>query len=152
MARNPKSRPESIKPPPAPRPPNRTTAPPDLAPTALPEGRLALLPPDWLPIALVLGDAIIAGGSVLLAYWYRHNLDPIYPEGSAALAFGPYVVAIPFVIVIYLFALTLNRQYLSWRGRTLTAILLVVALLIMGTSPNGPVLSRWPTSVSPIPV
>ena len=124
MARNPKSRPEQVKPERAPGLPGSPVAASELAPAALPEGRLALLPPDWLPIALVLGDAIIAGGSVLLAYWYRHNLDPIYPEGSAALAFGPYLVAIPFVIAIYLFALALNRQYLSWRGRTLTAILL----------------------------
>jgi exopolysaccharide biosynthesis polyprenyl glycosylphosphotransferase len=97
---------------------------PEVTSTAPPKGRLALLPPDWLPIALVVGDAIIAGGSVLVAFWYRHNFDPIRPEGSAALAFGPYVVAIPFVIAIFLFALAINRQYLSWRGRTLTAILL----------------------------
>jgi len=96
------------------------------APIALPvpTGRLAILPPDWLPIALIAGDAVIVAVSLLLGYWYRHNLDPIRQQGGAALAFGPYLVAIPVVILIYWLALGINRQYNSWRGRTLASILL----------------------------
>jgi len=88
-----------------------------------PDSRLAFLPPDWLPLALIAGDAVIAAASVLLGYWYRHNLDPIRQQGGEALQFAPYVLAIPVVIVIYLLALALTRQYQSWRGRTLAAIL-----------------------------
>src|SRR5258708_35807017 len=90
----------------------------------VPTGRLAVLPPDWLPIALIAGDAVIVAVSLLLGYWYRHNLDPIRQQGGAALAFGPYLVAIPVVILIYWLALGINRQYNSWRGRTLASILL----------------------------
>ncbi len=90
----------------------------------VPTGRLAILPPDWLPIALIAGDAALVAVSLLLGYWYRHNLDPIRQQGGVALAFGPYLVAIPVVIVIYWAALAINRQYNSWRGRTLAAILL----------------------------
>ncbi len=114
---------------------DRTAAPPiskarvvepsdDLLPVAAPTGRLVFLPPDWLPIALIGGDAVIVLISLLLGYWYRHNLDPIRQQGGVALAFGPYLAAIPVVIVLYWLAFAINRQYNSWRGRTLTAILL----------------------------
>jgi exopolysaccharide biosynthesis polyprenyl glycosylphosphotransferase len=93
-------------------------------PVAAPSGRLVFLPPDWLPIALVAGDAVIVVVSLLMGYWYRHNLDPIRQQGGEALAFGPYLAAIPVVIVLYWFALGINRQYHSWRGRTLAAIVL----------------------------
>jgi exopolysaccharide biosynthesis polyprenyl glycosylphosphotransferase len=93
-------------------------------PVATPTGRLVFLPPDWLPIALLGGDAAIVSVSLLLGYWYRHNLDPIRQSASAALAFGPYLVAIPVVILIYWAALGINGQYHSWRGRTLASILL----------------------------
>jgi len=89
-----------------------------------PDSRLLFLPPDWLPLALIAGDAVIAAAAVLLGYWYRHNLDPIRQQGGEALAFSPYLVAIPAVIVLFWFALALNHQYHSWRGRTLAAILL----------------------------
>ena len=89
-----------------------------------PAGRLGFLPPDWLPLALIAGDAVLAVASVLLAYWYRHYLDPIRQQGGEALQFGPYLVALPAVVVLYLFALAINHQYHSWRGRTLAAILL----------------------------
>jgi exopolysaccharide biosynthesis polyprenyl glycosylphosphotransferase len=88
------------------------------------ERRLVFLPPDWLPIALVVGDAVLVTASLLVGYWYRHNLDPIRQQGGEALAFGPYLVAIPVLVVIYWIALVINRQYLSWRGRTLAGILL----------------------------
>ena len=87
-------------------------------------GRLALLRPDWLPIALLVGDAVIAAASVLLAYWYRHHLDPIRHLDPAELPIGPYLKGIPVVVALYLLALALNHQYQSWRGRTLAGLLL----------------------------
>ena len=84
-------------------------------PPAVPEpkGRLVFLPPDWLPIALVAGDALIVMGSALAAYWlYGHNRVPQLP-------FWPYEAAIPAAVVAYLASLWINGQYSSWRGRTL---------------------------------
>jgi Undecaprenyl-phosphate glucose phosphotransferase len=72
-----------------------------------------VLPPDWLPVALVLGDAVIAGVSVPVAYWIR------YGNADQALPLAPYLAAIPVVVAAYLLALAVNRQYSSWRGRTL---------------------------------
>src|SRR5215471_1912783 len=88
-----------------------------------PSGRLATLGPDWLPIALLAGDAIIVVVSIVAAYVFHHTIDPIRTEGRL-LPFGPYVPAIPVVVVLYLFALTINRQYQSWRGRSLSDLLL----------------------------
>jgi exopolysaccharide biosynthesis polyprenyl glycosylphosphotransferase len=93
-------------------------------PVSAPAGRLAFLSPDWLPKALIAGDAVIVVVSLLIGYWYRHNLDPIRPRGGEALAFGPYLAAIPAVVVIYLVSLAINNQYHSWRGRTLAAVLI----------------------------
>jgi Undecaprenyl-phosphate glucose phosphotransferase len=90
---------------------------------SVPSGRLVALPPDWLPRALIAGDAVLVVIALLLGYWYRHNLDPIKQQGGEALAFGPYVAAIPVVVLIYLVALAMNSQYHSWRGRTLAAVL-----------------------------
>jgi exopolysaccharide biosynthesis polyprenyl glycosylphosphotransferase len=75
--------------------------------------------PNWLPLALIVGDAMIAGLSVVLAYEYRYHLDRIPQVVGQPLAFGPYVAAIPFVAAIFLFSLAVNQQYRSWRGRTL---------------------------------
>ena len=80
------------------------------------------LPTDWLPIALVAGDAVIAGVSVLVGYWLR------YGKAGQALPVKPYVVAIPIVVFLYLFALAVNRQYRSWRGLTLVDQLLTLYL------------------------
>src|SRR5438046_2588979 len=77
-----------------------------------------VLPADWLPIALLAGDAVIAALSVPFGYWVR------YVNADQSLAFGPYVAAIPVVVVLYLVALATNRQYSSWRGRTLVDQLL----------------------------
>ena len=77
-----------------------------------------VLPADWLPIALLAGDAVIAALSVPFGYWVR------YVNAGQSLAFGPYVAAMPVVIVLYLVALATNRQYSSWRGRTLVDQLL----------------------------
>ena len=76
------------------------------------------LPPDWLPLALLPGDAAISGAAVLFGYWIR------YGNGGPALPIGPYLAAIPIVMMINLFALAANRQYTSWRGRTLVDQLL----------------------------
>src|SRR5438132_4442088 len=83
--------------------------------------------PNWLPLVLILGDAAIAGVSVILAYEYRYHLDRIPQVVREPLAFGPYVAAIPVVIAIYLFALSINQQYRSWRGRTLVDQLFAMA-------------------------
>jgi len=101
--------------------------------------RLVFLPPDWLPRVLVGGDALIAAASVLGAYAYRVHLDFINPK-ARDLLFGPYVPAVPVAVAIYLFALVVNRQYRSWRGRTLVDQLLslysglgLAAILILAT-------------------
>ena len=83
------------------------------ASNAVSRSRLVFLPPDWLPFALVVGDAAIAAVSVPIAYWLR------YGNAGQALPFGPYLAAIPVVAVLYLVALAVNRQYSSWRGLTL---------------------------------
>ncbi len=85
--------------------------------------RLVFLSPDWLPHVLLVGDALIAGASVLVAYWARHNLDFINPA-AADLLVGPYLLALPVAVAIYGFALFLSKQYRSWRGRTLVDQLL----------------------------
>ena len=77
------------------------------------KGRLVFLPPDWLPIALVAGDALIVIGSTLASYWlYGHNRIPVLP-------FGPYAKAMPVAVVACLGSLWMNRQYSSWRGLSL---------------------------------
>jgi exopolysaccharide biosynthesis polyprenyl glycosylphosphotransferase len=72
----------------------------------------------------LIGDSIIAGVSVLAAYWYRYNLDRINRISGQELAFGPYLAAVPVVIAIFAISLAVNRQYRSWRGRTLVDQLL----------------------------
>jgi len=76
------------------------------------------LPPDWLPLALVPGDAVISAAAVLFGYWIR------YGQGGPALPLGPYIAAIPVVVLMNLFALYVNRQYKSWRGLALVDQLL----------------------------
>lgn len=82
------------------------------------ESRLVFLPPDWLPLALVVGDAAISAVCVLAGYWIR------YGQGGQVLPLGPYIAAIPVVVVLNLFALAVNHQYTSWRGLTLVDQLL----------------------------
>jgi len=80
--------------------------------------RLMFLGPDWLPRALVIGDALISAASVPAGYWFR------YHGANQSLPFAPYLAAIPAVVVLNLFGLAVNRQYTSWRGRTLADLLL----------------------------
>lgn len=86
--------------------------------------RLVVLPPDWLPLALLAGDALIVAVSILASYWYYVNIDPLRRAGGAALPFAPYLPAILVAIAITLFSLAINQQYRSWRGRTLMDLLL----------------------------
>src|SRR2546430_13983637 len=102
--------------------------------------------PNWLPLVLIAGDALIAGASVILAYEYRYHLDRIPQVVGQPLAFGPYLAAIPVVIAIYLFSLAINQQYRSWRGRTLvdqvfamgSGTALAAVLMLAGVSPHPP--------------
>ena len=82
------------------------------------QGALDKLPTDWLPRALLVGDAVIAAVSVPFAYWVR------FGGADQALPVAPYLAATPVVVVIYLVSLAVNRQYTSWRGLTLAEQLL----------------------------
>ncbi len=95
------------------RPAPAFPTPPEPADQTIVRSRLALLPADWLPIALLVGDAVIAAVSVPAGYWIR------YYNAGQLLPFGPYLEAIPVVVLLYLFALAVTGQYRSWRGRTL---------------------------------
>ena len=98
--------------------PNAAGAAAALSTNSRRDSRLVFLPPDWLPVALIVGDAIIAAASVPFGYWVR------YFKAEQVLPLGPYLAAIPVVIALYLFALAVNRQYSSWRGLTLVDQLL----------------------------
>src|SRR5713101_1727425 len=78
-----------------------------------------LVSPDWLPGALLPGDAVILGEKGLASYWYHVNLDNIRRVDPSGLAFAPYLAAVPVVMVLCVVALSINHQYQSWRGRTL---------------------------------
>ena len=115
---------------------------PDIATVHAPVSRG--LPTDWLPKALLVGDAVIAAMSVPFAYWVR------YGNATQALPFEPYLVAIPIVVVLYVVALTLNHQYTSWRGRTLADQLLslysgigVAAILMLAAIEIGNLGQRY---------
>lgn len=106
--------------------------------------RLGVLGPDWLPLALLAGDALIVAASVLLSYWYYVNVDPLRRAAGAALPFGPYIPGTIGAVVIFLSSLTINHQYQSWRGRTLVDLLLglysgvgLAAVLILATISLG---------------
>jgi exopolysaccharide biosynthesis polyprenyl glycosylphosphotransferase len=116
-----------------------------------------VLPPDWLPRVLVVGDALISGASVLIAYWYRRNLDFLNPAGSD-LNLPAYVAAVPVAVVIYGVALLFTRQYRSWRGQTLVDQLLslygglgLATILVLATislTQTGALYSRLTISYS----
>jgi exopolysaccharide biosynthesis polyprenyl glycosylphosphotransferase len=87
---------------------------------AVPHSLLRQLPPDWLPVALLLSDAVIAALSVPAGFWVRYG-TAAHPQ-----PWGPYVAAIPVVALLYVFALSVTSQYSSWRGRTLMDKLLLL--------------------------
>ena len=78
------------------------------------------LPTDWLPNALIAGDAFIVTGSILAAYWIYIR------ERGQALPINGYLLAIPVSILIFLFAGATTHQYSSWRGRTLVDLLIAL--------------------------
>lgn len=92
--------------------------------TGQPSTRLVFLPADWLPLALLVGDVLIVVVSIGGGYWYHAHLDPLRRSEGSIPPFGPYAAAGPAVVLIYLFALAINQQYRSWRGRTLVDLLL----------------------------
>jgi exopolysaccharide biosynthesis polyprenyl glycosylphosphotransferase len=75
-----------------------------------------VLPVDWLPIALLAGDGLIAVASVCVAYWLR---TAGFTPAARLHQFGPYVGRLPLVVVVCACALALNGQYRSWRGSQL---------------------------------
>lgn len=76
--------------------------------------------PNWLPLSLIAVDALVVAFCVVAAYWYRYHLDRLIPQVvPQPIPFGPYLAAIPVVVVLYWFAMAMNRQYRSWRGQTL---------------------------------
>jgi Undecaprenyl-phosphate glucose phosphotransferase len=90
---------------------------------------------DWLPIALIGGDAVIAAASVLVGYVVRYGAH----EPQQGLI-NSYLRALPIVVALYIFSLGVNHQYSSWRGRTLVDQLLalysgigVAAVLVLAT-------------------
>src|SRR5258708_39830461 len=112
MARSTKSRPADV----VPQPQGESISPgPSKTLAGLrvpkPESRLVFLPPDWLPLALIAGDAGTAVAGVLLRYWERHTLHPTCPQGAGGLAFGPHPVAIPVGITLFWLALSPQRPY-----------------------------------------
>src|SRR5450759_4868134 len=89
------------------RPPKVREAPSSPDPPGAPvpsveQSRLIFLPPDWLPLALVGGDAVIAAVSVVAGYWIK------YSNATQALPIRPYLVAIPVVVFLYLTALAVT--------------------------------------------
>jgi exopolysaccharide biosynthesis polyprenyl glycosylphosphotransferase len=128
---------------------------PAQAPVPVP--RRGALTPDWLPRVLVVGDALISGASVLIAYWYRRNLDFLNPA-ARDLRFEPYLLAVPVAMLIYGMALFVSRQYRSWRGQTLVDQLLslygglgLATILILATislTQTGTLYSRLTISYS----
>src|SRR2546430_2036890 len=78
-------------------------------PVAQPRARaargLVVLPPDWLPKALIFGDAVIAALSVLLSYWFHHTFDPFHTLTPGELPLAPYLAALPVVILFYIASL-----------------------------------------------
>jgi exopolysaccharide biosynthesis polyprenyl glycosylphosphotransferase len=86
--------------------------------------RLVFLSPDWLPKALIVGDALIAALAVLAAYWFHHTFDPFHTLTPGELPVTPYLAALPVVILFYIASLAASHQYQSWRGRSLLDLVL----------------------------
>jgi hypothetical protein len=61
-----------------------------------PEAWRRSLRTDWLPVALIAGDAVIAGAAVLIGYALRYRLGE-----TQSLDVRPYFAALPAVVLIY---------------------------------------------------
>jgi len=68
---------------------------------------------------LIVGDAVTVVLSVLAAYWLRFHAQPLSAPTSEPPDLSAYLLVTPAIVAIYAFALALNRQYTSWRGRSL---------------------------------
>src|ERR1700682_3251297 len=96
------------------------------------------LSPDWLPVALLIGDSIIAGISVLAAYWYRFNIDRFNPTNGQELDFGPYLVdqllslysGIALAAVLMLAAISITNTGLEYSRLTLVYSLVISTILM----------------------
>jgi Undecaprenyl-phosphate glucose phosphotransferase len=75
--------------------------------------------PNWLPFALIFGDAVAVIISVLAAYWLRFHGQPLTSSATETPELSAYLLVIPVLVLLNAFALSLNRQYTSWRGRSL---------------------------------
>lgn len=75
--------------------------------------------PNWLPRALVLGDVIAVVASVLAAYWLRFRIQALPPTAGETPDLSAYLLVLPILVLLNALALALNRQYTSWRGRSL---------------------------------
>ena len=75
--------------------------------------------PNWLPRALIFGDAVVVAISLLAAYWYRFHGQKLTASAAEPPDLRAYVLVIPVLVMLYAVALGLNRQYSSWRGRSL---------------------------------
>src|SRR2546429_4556277 len=72
---------------------------------------LEKLPADWLPIALLAGDAVIGAVSVPFAYLVR------FGPARQALPFRTHLFSTPVAMVTYVGALGLNTHQRTERGR-----------------------------------
>ncbi len=75
--------------------------------------------PNWLPLALIFGDAVVVILSILAAYWLRFHVQPLASSAAEPPELGAYLLVIPILVILNAFALSLTRQYTSWRGRSL---------------------------------
>jgi Undecaprenyl-phosphate glucose phosphotransferase len=75
--------------------------------------------PNWLPLALIFGDVVAVAVSVLAAYWIRFHVQPVPPAAGETPDLSAYLLVVPILVLLNAFALSLNRQYTSWRGRSL---------------------------------
>ncbi len=92
-------------------------------------------------IVHLIGDIVVSGGSVLLAYWIRFDI-PIYPIVKGVPELSHYLILIPVVLVIWPFVFYSQGLYQRRRIRSRTeelirvvmSVLFATVLLIAGTS------------------
>ena len=71
----------------------------------------------WVPWARAAIDAVSVSAGLLVAYNYRFHVDRIPIPGVEPPAFGPYLAAIPVVVLIFLTTFTFSGVYRIRRGR-----------------------------------